>query len=951
METFVSTRRNTELLLLVFAAVPVTLLYAMYLVNMSVELSLSSLSVPLGLFGAFAVAHLAIRRLAPGADPAILPITFVLSGIGISFVTRLAPPMASSQLMWLFVAVAAMVVTLVAVPSIDDLAEYKYTIGAAGVFLLVLPMLVGTEHGGSKLWITFGSYSFQPGELAKVLIALFLAFYLADNREMLSASAIKFGPFSIPQPHMLMPMFVMWGLSLLVVVFERDLGSALLFFTFFVIMLYVATGRVSYVIISFALLLLGGFVCYKLFGHVQVRVQIWLDPFKDPSGSGLQIVQSLYSLADGDLVGTGIGKGLPRLIPVVESDFIFSAIGEEMGLLGGAGVLIMFMLFAVRGLTTAARAKSDSSAFAAVGLTAAIAVQAFIIVGGVTKFLPLTGVTLPFMSQGGSSLLASFIIVGLLLRAGDEGTGREAQIEMGNSQSVVSRGLAGRVGAMVHGAHARASFGMDTPESGVLGRVALGNRLTVLITTFTLMFAALIANLTLIQVIQADYYRNLPINNHTIVRSSRVQRGSIITSDGVTLAESVLSDEGDGSYVRSYPQGNVATNLVGYLSTQYGASGVESSMNDVLTGHSDYSKWTNALYSLAGIDQPGSSVVLTINSRMQQAAEEALAGYRGAIVVLNPETGAVLAEASAPTFSYGNIGEIMESDSTEGELLNRATQALYTPGSTFKVVSLAAALDAGITTLDTSYAAPATLPVDDATVRNIYDEEWESLTLREALMYSANTVYAQVGMDLGASSLVSYARAFGYGQRLGQDFYSEAALMPDPAEMTTWETAWAACGQPVGEHASPAGPQITVMQNAVVAAAIANGGIAMNPYVVDHILSPEGATVSSARPRSIGQPVTSQTAEQVKSAMFDVVEAGTGTGARISGVSVGGKTGSAETGAAYSNSAFIGFAPVEQPTLAISVYIEGGDEDVSGVAAYLAGEVLATCINVQAGVA
>ncbi|MBQ9006701.1 MAG: FtsW/RodA/SpoVE family cell cycle protein, partial [Atopobiaceae bacterium] len=168
MESFVGTRRNTELLLLIFAAAPVTLLYAMYLVNMSVELSLSSLSVPLGLFCAFAVAHLAIRRLAPGADPAILPITFTLSGIGISFVTRLAPPMASSQLLWLFVAVAAMVVTLVAVPSIDGLAEYKYTIGAAGVILLILPMLVGTEHGGSKLWITFGSYSFQPGELAKV---------------------------------------------------------------------------------------------------------------------------------------------------------------------------------------------------------------------------------------------------------------------------------------------------------------------------------------------------------------------------------------------------------------------------------------------------------------------------------------------------------------------------------------------------------------------------------------------------------------------------------------------------------------------------------------------------------------------------------------------------------------------------------------------------------------
>ena len=429
-----------------------------------------------------------------------------------------------------------------------------------------------------------------------------------------------------------------------------------------------------------------------------------------------------------------------------------------------------------------------------------------------------------------------------------------------------------------------------------------------------------------------------------------MQRGSIITSDGVTLAESILSEEGDGSYVRSYPQGSVATNLVGYVSMQYGASGVESAMNDVLTGHADYSNWTNALYSLAGIDTPGSTVVLTINSKMQRAAEAALEGYRGAIVVLNPTTGAVLAEASAPTFQYDNIGEYMDGEGGGGELLNRATQALYPPGSTFKTITLAAALDSGVATLDSTYSAPASLPVDDSQVTNIHDDEWESLTLREALMYSANTVYAQVGMDLGASALVSYARAFGYGMPMGQDFYCETSLMPDPEEMSTWETAWAACGQPVGEHISPAGPQTTVMQNAVVAAAVANGGIAMNPYVVDRVLSPEGATVSSARTRSLGQPITASTADLMKSAMYDVVESGTGVGARISGVSVSGKTGTAETGAAYANSAFIGFAPYDQPTLAISVYVEGGDEDVSGIAAYLAGEVLATCINVQSGV-
>lgn len=946
-----NTRRNTELLLLILGAIPVVLLYALYVVNMQVDLSFGSLAVPLGLFGAFAIAHAAIRRLAPGADAAVLPIVFVLSGIGIAFVTRLAPGLAVGQLIWLFISVGAMVATLFFVRSIDALAEYKYTIGITGVALLLLPMVIGTELGGSKLWIIIGPFSFQPGELAKILIVIFLASYLAENREMLSASMRHVGPFAIPRFRMLLPMFIMWGLSILVVIFERDLGSALLFFSFFVIMLYVATGRASYVIISFCLLLAGGALCYLLFYHVQTRVQIWLDPFKDPSNSGLQIVQSLYSLADGGLVGTGIGKGLPRLIPIVESDFIFSAIGEEMGLLGGAGVLILFMLFAVRGLATAARAKSDVSAFTAVGLTAAIAVQAFIIVGGVTKFLPLTGVTLPFMSQGGSSLLASFIIVGLLLRAGDEATGHETQVEtapVAASERVAVTAMSQRILPMVHGTHVRASFGMSTPESGVLGRVALSRRLTALVTTFTIMFAALIANLTMIQVVQAQDYKNLPINNHTIARSAQVQRGSIITADGITLAESVQDE--DGSYVRSYPQGNTATNLVGYLSTQYGASGIEQTMNQTLTGHQDFSSWPKALYSLAGVDTPGSSVVLTINSQMQWAAESALQGRRGAIVVLDPRTGAVLAMASAPSFNYDNIGDLMVSESTDGELINRATQALYPPGSTFKVVTLAAALDSGLATLDTDYAAPASIDIGTASVTNIHDDAWESLTLREALMYSANTVYGQLGITVGPERLVNYARGFGYGSSLGQDFADTASLMPLPAEMTEWETAWAACGQPVGEHESPAGPQATVLQNAVTISTVANDGVAMSPYVVDHILSPEGATVTKAEARVLGQPITADTAYQLQEALRDVVEYGTGTGARVSGVTVAGKTGTAEAGGDYANSLFVGFAPFEEPTLAISVCIEGGDEDVTGVASILAGEVLARCINVQAGV-
>lgn len=947
-------RRNTELFLLLLAAVPVILLYAMFVVTSNQQISIQTLGVPLGLLGAFAAAHVAIRFLAPGADPALLPIVFALSGIGITFLTRLAPDAAVSQVVWLYLSVGVMVAVLAVVRNLDKLADYKYTLGIAGIVLLVLPMLVGTERYGSKLWIYIGSFGFQPGEFAKIALVLFLAFYLASNREALSVSMRGLGPFKIPQPRMLVPIVVMWGISLLVVVFETDLGSALLFFTFFVIMLYVATGRVSYVVVSVALLAVAGVACYQLFGHVQTRVNMWLDPWSDASGGGYQIVQSLYSLADGGLTGTGIGKGMATLIPVVSSDFIFSAIAEETGLLGASGLLMLYLLFGVRGFATAARAKSDTSAFAAVGLTSAVVFQAFLIVGGVTKLLPLTGVTLPFVSQGGTSLLACFIIVGLLLRAGDEGTGRESQMESGltgerssvdDMLSLAPGGEAAQAESVVHGAHARASFNLQTAESGVLGRVALGKRLTALITVFSVLFAMLIANLTYVQVIDADRVQNLPTNNHTIAKSAYVQRGAIITADGVTLAESV--QQADGSYVRNYPQGSLARHTVGYVSTQYGSSGVEATMNETLTGRADYSDWRSALYSLAGVQQSGSTVVLTINSQIQRAAEEALAGYTGAIVVLDPETGAVLAKASSPTYTVDQLDTVI-AEGANGELLDRTTQALYSPGSTFKSVTLAAALDSGTASLDDVYYAGPTLEIGGGEVSNYGDNDYGEPTLEEGFALSSNTVFGQLGVEVGSDLLVSYANAFGFGRNLGQDFTSLASLMPAPSEMTEWETAWAACGQPVGQHESPAGPQVTVMQNAVIAQAIANGGVAMDPYVVDHVLSPEGVVTSTTSPRSLGQAISAQTAEQVKEAMLGVVDHGTGVSyIQIPGVEVAGKTGTAQVENGNINSFFIGFAPYENPTLVISACVEGQGVDVEGFAARLAGKVLEQALQVQ----
>ncbi len=302
------TRRNIELMLLLIASPIVIVLFAMMVVTGGQELSFNTLGVPLGIFAAFLVAHIAVRLLAPAADPAILPISFALSGVGIAFVTRIVPDLAVNQLLWLFIGVAAMIATLAVVRNLDKLANYKYTLMIVGILLLLSPMLpvIGYESGGGQLWLRFGSFSFQPGELAKILIVFFIAAYLAANREMLSVFTWKVGPLWLPSLATLLPLIVMWALAFVVVVLEKDLGLALVLFSVFVIMLYVATGKKLYLVVSIGLAAIAAVALYGMMGHVQTRVAIWQDPFAEAQGGGFQLVQSLYSIADGDLFGTGL---------------------------------------------------------------------------------------------------------------------------------------------------------------------------------------------------------------------------------------------------------------------------------------------------------------------------------------------------------------------------------------------------------------------------------------------------------------------------------------------------------------------------------------------------------------------------------------------------------------------------------------------------------------------
>lgn len=420
-------RRRTELGLIVVAVLITAGAYALAGLGQQAEIP-ANIGPFLGVVLALLVtAHIAVRRLAPNADGILLPLAALLNGIGYVFIVRLDEAqedggrLAGLQSLWTAVAIGAFILTLAFVRRARDLERYRYTFAALGLFLLILPLfpVIGREINGSRIWVALGPVNFQPGEVAKIVLAIFFAGYLVERRELLALSTFRIGPLHLPDPKHLGPVALAWGVSLLIMTAQRDLGSSLLFFFLFVVMLWVATGRTTYLTVGTSLFAMGSFVAFSMFSHVQQRVDVWLDPWPLANDEGFQVVEAAFALADGGIAGTGIGLGSPTRIPEVETDFIFAAIGEELGLLGGTAVLCAYILMVGAGLRIALRASSAFDTLLATGLTSLLGIQAFIIIGGITRVLPLTGVTLPFVSYGGSSLVLNYVLLALLLRISD----------------------------------------------------------------------------------------------------------------------------------------------------------------------------------------------------------------------------------------------------------------------------------------------------------------------------------------------------------------------------------------------------------------------------------------------------------------------------------------------------------------------------------------------------
>jgi cell division protein FtsW (lipid II flippase) len=376
--------------------------------------------------------YLGVRLMLPHSDALLLPLVTLLTGLGLVMIFRLTynvdekQGLAITQAVWILIGSGTMFLLVLFFRNYHRLFDYKYLLAAVAVLLIASTFTpLGYEVNGARLWVSLGPVGFQPSEFARIALIIFFAGYLAETRDLLAATSRTILGVQIPALKYFGPVALVWAASLGLLVFEKDLGSSLLFFAVPLLMLYAATGRIAYVLLGTVLFSVGSFLAFLLFDHVKVRVRAWIDPWAYPDTDGFQILQSIFNIADGGLLGTGLGAGFAQTIPEVETDFVFSAVASELGLLGATAVLLAFLAFVYRGTKIALLAEDDASKLLAFGLTAMFAIQTLVIVGGVTKAIPLTGITLPFVSYGGSSVVGNFILTGLLLLISERAGRRE----------------------------------------------------------------------------------------------------------------------------------------------------------------------------------------------------------------------------------------------------------------------------------------------------------------------------------------------------------------------------------------------------------------------------------------------------------------------------------------------------------------------------------------------
>jgi len=789
-----------------------------------------------------------VKHIIGEVDLLFILVTFMVI-IGWLILIRLQPQLASRHLLWIGLGCLLLILslkTLHILPN-DFILKHKIYWILLTLILLFIPLVFGIRVGGAKSWLDIFGLRFQPSEAAKLSYLVFLASWFKDKAS---------GAWQNSWPAWL---GTIGCIALLVL--QRDLGTALIFFLAFLLILYLTSGKLQYSIQGIVLLIIGSIIAYFSFPHVQIRALSWLNPWLEPEGSGYQIIQSLLALASGGLVGMGLGGGFPNNIPEAHTDFVFAVIGEQLGLLGTTGVVLLYLFFAFFSLKKAQFISTSGSRLLAAGLTCVLVVQAFVIMGGVTKLIPLTGLPLPFMGYGGSSTISSFGMLGIIIWLG-----REKGFVLSMSR----------------------------------------NRLINISKFFSFIFLLLILNLGYWQVIKAHNLIKHPFNARSRLVEKFTTKGFIYAADG-----SLLAGNNDGDNGRYYPLKEAAAHITGYDSPKYGKAGLENSLNSYL--------YANTVLKPGFIGQKnraGWNVYTTIKQELQKTAWLLHREKAGASVVVEVKTGNILAMVSSPSYDPNSLLKDWENyiENGSGVFLNRATQGLYPPGSVFKIISGTALLQ-----LKPEVARESTFiePQIDAGGYEIRDMLYRSnLTFQEALGYSSNLFFVKHFLDLNWEDV---SQELQNRFMISEDFSSNEIPLAKAQlgkVIDQVDVAFTVIGQ--GEVV------VTPLHIAIWTSAIANSGLILQPNIIDRIVDQQGIIIEKKKPTVLGRACSEENARIIIEGLKYSVQSGTGKNAKFPEITIGGKTGTAENIHGNPHAWFVGLGPLEDPKIVVVTIVENG---------------------------
>ena len=849
----------------------------------------------------------------------------MLLGIGFVILARLNPDHAKRQFIIICVSLALFMIVPLIVQKWSFLRKLTVVYGGVGIGGLMLVLISGRLINGSKLNYDLMGLIFQPSEVIKVVFAFFIAALVAESvthkRLLLSA--------------------ILAGVHVLILVASRDLGSALIYFVMYIAMVYVASGKQHYLIAGIGGGLLAAVAGYFLFSHVRSRVQVWLDPWADIDNKGYQVTQSLFGIATGSWFGLGLGHGSPKTIPYVEEDFVFSAVAEELGVFFAILLILLCLSVVLAALILARRMKDPFYRIVAVGLGICYGIQVVLTIGGGTGFIPLTGVTLPFISGGGTSVLVTIVLFGVLqgiymLRMDEFDAEEEVREEReAEWEEYLESEEASELDDEALAEKEEEFFADAEPEEDeeLLEHRAKQNRcIAVQAVLYALIYLLMFGNIVRFLILQGGEAMTNSYNGKLLaILEEDNTRGTIYAADGTVLAESIRKD---GVEVRSYPFSEEFAQVVGYAAK--GGDGIERKMQRYLIT-SDILLSEKLRNDMQNQKDPGNNVHTTLLPELQKTAYEALGNNRGAVVVTDVKTGRILAMVSKPAYDPNRIEEIWDDvieDEESGVLLDRASQGLYPPGSTFKIcTALEYIRENPETYRDYHFDCSGTFTKEDSTIQCFHGTVHGEEDLFSSFAHSCNSSFANIGVSLDQERFAETLKTLHFNETLKFDLETNPSQIRMGKDLNTNDMMQTCIGQDK--------TQVSPLLMNLITAAIANDGVMMQPYLIDRVVTADGRVIKRFEPKEYGTVLSNEEAEIMTELMKGVVEYGTGKRINDLPFAVAGKTGSAEfsSNKAQSHAWFTGFAPAEDPQIAVTVIMEnagsGGEK-----AAPVAGKVM-----------